>query len=120
MISTMDNNQQNPTSPDSSDTNHASDEILEQGYKMRDEVWQGVGRLDDNVLAHLVNPSFMGMPTWPDLRQSYKVVHLDNGHTIIATDGLSDPFMKDHPYYKPNVNGFRLELYIEITEPFDM
>lgn len=113
----MDTNRQNPPADDPS--GRASDDILQQSYKVRDEAWRSVGRLDDTVLAHLINPSFMGMPTWPDLRQSYKIVHLDNGHTIIATDGLSDPFAKDHPLYKPDVNGFGLELYIEITEPFD-
>ena len=108
--------------PDMSPPNlegHASGTILQQGYEARDNIWKKVGRLDDYVLAHLMNPALQGMPEWPDLRQSYKVVHLGNGHTIIATDGLSDPFMKDHQFYKPNVNGFGLELYIEITEPFD-
>jgi hypothetical protein len=99
---------------------HATEAILRRGYEARDNVWNQVGKLDTQVLAHIINPAFQGMPEWPDLRQSYKIVHLENGHTIIATNGLSDPFMSDHKFYKPDVNGFGLELYIEITEPFDM
>jgi hypothetical protein len=105
---------------DDQNTNHSSDEILQQGYDVRDKAWKEIGTLDSFVLAHIINPGLTGMPQWPDLRQSYKVVHLANGHTIIATDGLSDPFMKDHPFYKPDKNGFGVELFIEITEPFDM
>lgn len=62
----------------------------------------------------------MGEPEWPNFRRAFKLIHLDNVHTIIATDGLSDPFMKDHAFYESNKNGFGLELYIEITEKADV
>lgn len=96
------------------------DELRQQTYKARSEAWKAVGTLDDQALTFMINPAFAGMPKWPDLRQSYSVVHLENGHTIIATDGLSDPFGAGHTHQDQAKNGFGMELYVEIEEPFDM
>lgn len=74
-----------------------------------DAFWHSVGTLDDDVIAHMVSPSFTGGPHWPTPRQAYRVVR--RGDTILlATDGLSDPERDGDP------NGFGIELFIETAD----
>ncbi|MNN24047.1 hypothetical protein D3C81_1374610 [compost metagenome] len=76
-------------------------------YKARDSYWESIGRIEDDVLAPIINPAFQGYPQWPDLRQAYKVIRTTNS-IIIATDGLSDDFEDEE-----TGNGFGIELYVE-------
>lgn len=73
----------------------------------RRAMWSKVGVVDDDVVAHLINPAFMGGPRWPALRQAFLKVTLPNGLAILATDGLSDPY-DDVP--EPNV-GLGIEVF---------
>lgn len=86
----------------------ATDEFLEQTYSARDQFVNGLGSADPDVLAPLINPSFMGGPMWPDLRQAWRVVR-SSGTAIVLSDGLSDPFSDDDD---PNV-GFGIEIVAE-------
>ena len=55
--------------------------------------WNTVGQVDSDVLAHLINPAFMGGPRWPALRQAFCVVRRPETQTVVlASDGLSDPW----------------------------
>jgi hypothetical protein len=90
------------------------EELLQQTYAARDGYLRRLGEVDPLVLSHLINPSFTGGPRWPDLRQAFRVIR--NGtHTIVVSDGLSDPF-NDQP--EPNV-GFGIEVLCETSDPID-
>lgn len=67
------------------------DQLLQETYEARERYLKQMGELDDPLLAPIVNPTELGGPRWPALRQSWRVVR--NGRrTIIVSDGLSDPF----------------------------
>ncbi len=76
--------------------------------------WAGWGELEPDVLGHLINPTFMGGPRWPAMRQAFRVARRA-GLTLVASDGLSDPF--DEPGEGGQTNGFELEVYAISSEP---
>lgn len=84
-------------------------QLLLESYAARDTVWQSVGKPHKDVLSFLINPSFMGAPRWPALRQAFRRIDRKNT-VIVASDGLSDPFDDEDP---PSVNGFRVEVFAE-------
>ncbi|SHM00617.1 suppressor of fused domain protein [Chitinophaga sp. CF418] len=92
------------------------EEHFENSCKLRNEYWEAIGKLDPDVIAHLINPSFMGGPTWPSVRQAFATIRLQE-HTIIASDGLSDPYedMESNTTNAP-YNGFGLEVYVLAEE----
>jgi hypothetical protein len=90
----------------------ADEALLQATYEARDRFVSGLGNVNPNVLAPLMNPSFMGGPRWPDLRQAWRVVR-SGANTIVISDGLSDPF-SDEP--APNA-GFGLEVLAETPDP---
>lgn len=83
------------------------DALAEATGRARDAAWSTYGALDADVLAHLINPTFMGGPRWPALRQAFRVARGPLG-TLVASDGLADPFddVAEH-----TVNGLELEVY---------
>jgi hypothetical protein len=89
--------------------------VLEQGYVMRDNYWSTIGKLDDDVIAPIINPGLVGLPMWPNLRQSIRLIHLSDGKSLLTTDGLSDPFNEQH-HYRSGKQGFELEFYIITDE----
>jgi hypothetical protein len=90
----------------------ADEALLQATYKARDKFVNGLGVANPDVLAPLINPSFMGGPMWPDLRQAWRVVRRGS-NTIVISDGLSDPF-SDEP--GPSA-GFGLEVLAETADP---
>jgi hypothetical protein len=86
---------------------------LEQGCDARAAVLSRLGALDTDVLAPLMNPTFMGGPKWPSLRQSWRVVRRP-ASTILVSDGLSDPFEDEGIPL-----GFRVEVCAEAPELFE-
>nr|WP_281422457.1 suppressor of fused domain protein [Aquimarina litoralis] len=59
----------------------------------------------------MINPSFLGGPRWPSLRQAHIGIKTANG-TVIATDGLSDPYDDfDTNEENQGYNGIGIELY---------
>jgi hypothetical protein len=93
-----------PASPPEPDT-------LQLSAQRRDAFWAKVGSVENDVLAHLISPSFMGGPAWPTTRQAYRVVRRADGSVVIATDGMSDPFDDGG-----DTNGFNLELFVESSD----
>lgn len=89
----------------------ADEAFLQATYMARDNFVKSLGVVNPDVLAPLINPSFMGGPSWPDLRQAWRVVRR-GPNTILVSDGLSDPF-SDEP--EPNA-GFGLEVLAETND----
>jgi hypothetical protein len=90
-----------------------------ESIKIRQNFWNNIGSLHKDVLSHLINPTFMGGPSWPSTRQAFVVIDTPQG-TIIASDGLSDPYSDfdtnpDNQAY----NGIGCEFYIECDEKID-
>jgi hypothetical protein len=85
-----------------------AEELLTASFDRRSEAWASWGTLDPDVLAHLINPTFMGGPRWPGLRQSFRVARRPDA-LLVASDGLSDPFDEDEG--PSGVNGLGLECY---------
>jgi hypothetical protein len=90
----------------------ADEAFLQATCEARDRFVSSLGVVNPDVLAPLINPSFMGGPMWPDLRQAWRVVRRGS-NTIVLSDGLSDPF-SDEP--EPNA-GFGVEVLAETTDP---
>jgi hypothetical protein len=90
----------------------ADEALLQEIYAARDKFVSSLGAVNPDVLAPLINPSFMGGPMWPDLRQAWRVVRRGS-NTIIISEGLSDPF-SDEP--QPSA-GFGLEVLAETSDP---
>lgn len=90
----------------------ADEAFLQATYEARDEFVNSLGAAAPDVIAPLINPSFMGGPRWPDLRQAWRVIRR-GANTIVVSDGLSDPF-SDEP--EPNA-GFGIEVLAETADP---
>lgn len=85
----------------------AFERMLAAASEARAAAYARLGTLDDDVLMPLVNPAFMGGPAWPAFRQAWRVVRRP-GSTLVASDGLSDPFEDDQTPL-----GFRVEVCAE-------
>jgi hypothetical protein len=91
------------------------DAVLQATHDRLDAYWAGIGSAEPDVLTHLISPSFMGGPHWPTTRQAYRVIRRGSS-TILATDGMSDPFDDG----EDTGNGFEMELFIETADlPLD-
>ena len=93
-----------------------ADGVLEASFERRAEAWARWGALEDDVLAHLINPSLMGGPRWPAMRQAFRVARREPA-VLVASDGLSDPF--DDDTGPDNLNGFGLEIFAISADPID-
>lgn len=85
--------------------------MLIAGSDARAQVYAALGELDSDVIGSLINPTFMGGPRWPSLRQGWRVIRREHS-TIVASDGLSDPFDDDGTPL-----GFQVEVYAEAPGP---
>lgn len=88
----------------------AGAQMLATACAARDAFYASLGTPDADVLAPLLNPSFMGGPRWPSLRQAWRVIRRPDS-IIIASDGLSDPFEDDDDIFEPL--GHLLEVCVE-------
>lgn len=89
------------------------EETLGESAEERAQTWSKWGKVEDDVLSHLINPTLRGGPRWPAMRQAFRVVRRD-GAVLVASDGLSDPF--DEGKGEPGINGFGLEFYAISSE----
>jgi hypothetical protein len=89
------------------------DALIGETSKVLEAAWSGWGELAPHVLGHLINPTFMGGPRWPAMRQAFRIARKGE-LTLVASDGLSDPFDDEGA---PKVNGFGLEVYAMTREP---
>ena len=94
------------------------EQILQDSYTARDTACAQFGEADPNVLSHIINPSFMGGPSWPDLRQAWRTYRKD-GRTIVVSDGLCDPFPKDEDEDGYEEQGLGIEVYAETSDPIE-
>ena len=92
------------------------DKLIELTSATRDAALASWGELDPMVLTHLMNPTFMGGPKWPALRQAWHVVRRP-GATLLASDGLADPF--DDEDGDEERNGFELEVFAITKDPLE-
>lgn len=88
------------------------DPRIAEGYVRMKAAWDEVGPSDADVITYMINPQFQGKPAWPNTRQAYRVVR-PPGSLIIASDGLSDPFVGTD---MADTQGFGCEVYIEAPE----
>lgn len=91
-----------------------SDELTTRTSSVRDAAWSAWGTVDDDVLAHLINPMFMGGPAWPNIRQAFRVARRPR-EILLASDGLADPF---HDRSAAG-NGFGHEFYAVTSDPLE-
>jgi hypothetical protein len=90
-----------------------------ESIERRNEFWKEIGTIHQDVISHLINPAFMGGPKWPSLRQAFIVINTKEG-TIIASDGLSDPYDDfDTNLDNQSYNGIGCEFYIECNEKIE-
>ncbi len=86
------------------------DPRIAEGHARLDRFWAGVGAVEPDVLSYIINPQFQGAPAWPNMRQAYRVVRRD-GSLILASDGLSDPFVGTN---MSDCSGFDVEVLVEL------
>lgn len=89
-------------------------EHFNTSQELRNQYWSSIGQLDPDVLSFLINPSLTGGPAWPATRQSFVLVR-SNHSSIIASNGLSDPFQDRQP---SDNNGFKIEFFLETSDQF--
>lgn len=92
------------------------EEHFDKSAEIRNEFWSKIGTVHPDVVTHIINPAFMGGPAWPSIRQAFLKIDTPTG-TIIATDGLSDPYSDfDENPDNQKYNGIGCEFYIECDE----
>lgn len=80
-------------------------------FNARSQMWSNIGTVDEDIIAYVISPEFLGAPAWPTTRQAFRKVRTA-GSLIIASDGLSDLFA-DTDSAKP---GFGCEVFIECPD----
>ena len=85
-----------------------SEERLQATFTARETFFRTLGTMGTDVWSPLINPTFMGGPSWPALRQGWRDTHRGR-NTLIVSDGLSDPFDDQQ---EPNI-GFGVEILAE-------
>lgn len=88
--------------------------LFDETCKARDRLYSSMGTVEPDVIAHAINPAFMGGPAWPALRQAFSIIHRGD-NTIVVSNGLSDPF---DDVEEAN-SGFGIEIYAETKEPIE-
>ncbi|MFY2561714.1 imm11 family protein [Corallococcus terminator] len=98
-------------SPEERARNHQLMALADQADAARQVFWRTLGKLDEEVIIPIVVGG-----NWPARRQMWRVIHRENGRTLLVTHGLSDFFFVDGVDPEPSV-GFGLELALETNEP---
>lgn len=89
----------------------AFDGALTESIRARWTFWAEHGDLAPDLISPQVNPIYKNVPAWPSDRLAFLTLERDDS-TILATDGLSDPF---DDLNKGN-QGFGVEFFIDIAE----
>ena len=78
---------------DQEDEDLPNEDLCQATYAARAACWKAIGQLDTDVLGHVINPTFMGGPKWPALRQAFAIIRRPETQTVVlASDGLADPW----------------------------
>lgn len=91
-----------------------SESLFDTTCNARDKLYSSFGRVEPDVIAHAINPAFMGGPAWPALRQAFSIIHRAKS-TMVISNGLADPF--DDTEEKNS--GFGIEIYGETKEAME-
>jgi hypothetical protein len=86
----------------------ATEKLADATHQVMKRTWSSWGALETDVIAHAINPSLMGGPRWPGMRQAYRVAH-SKDLVLIASDGLADPY--DPGEGPEDTNGLGLEMF---------
>ncbi len=86
------------------------EDLLRATREAREAAWRSLGMVREDVLKPLVNPSLMGGPKWPSLRQAWREIRRDDRIALVS-DGLSDPDEDGGAQ-----NGFGLEFILETSD----
>ena len=90
------------------------DNLYEATCSAREKLYSSIGEVEPDVIAHIINPAFMGGPAWPALRQAFSVIHRE-GSTLVISNGLADPFDD----VEEKNSGFEIEVFAETKEPIE-
>ncbi|MDH5178082.1 MAG: hypothetical protein OEZ39_16375 [Gammaproteobacteria bacterium] len=66
------------------------DNLYEATCNARDRLYSSFGNVEPDVIAHAINPAFMGGPAWPSLRHAFSIIRRGDS-TLIVSNGLADP-----------------------------
>ncbi|RFA30971.1 hypothetical protein CAI21_03070 [Alkalilimnicola ehrlichii] len=91
-----------------------SESLFDTTCNARDTLYASIGEVEPDVIAHIINPAFMGGPAWPTLRQAFSIIHRGES-TIVISNGLADPFDD----VEEQNSGFGIEVYAETKEPIE-
>lgn len=91
-----------------------SKSIFDITCNTRDKIYSSFGKVEPDVIAHVINPAFMGGPAWPALRQAFSIIHREKG-TIVISNGLADPFDD----MEEKNSGFGIEIYAETKDQIE-
>jgi hypothetical protein len=80
------------------------------GKAQRKTYWARKGTIEPNSISYRVNPETLGAPPWPSIRQTFVIVRTADS-LIIASDGLSDPFIGTDNH---RTNGYGIEVFLEM------
>ena len=86
------------------------DPRIAEGRALRLRHWQRLGELEEAPLTYIGDPTLHGAPAWPAGRQCYQILRR-TGSLIVATDGLSDPFVATRATEE---SGYGVEIFVEI------
>ena len=92
------------------------DPRIADGHAVLQRFWSGIGQPDPALLTTGTAPELSGPLSWPGLREAYRVVRREGG-LILATDGLSDPFVGKNI---EDESGFGVELFLDLPGAQDM
>ena len=68
------------------------DELLDRTLRARADAWKQLGKTHPINTSYLKAPASNERQKWPANRQAYQMIERPGGSTILASDGLSDPF----------------------------
>ncbi len=89
----------------------AFDGALTESIRARWTYWSKLGDLAPDLIAPQVNAIYKNVPAWPSDRLAFLTIERD-ASTVLATDGLSDPFED----INGGNQGFRVEFFMDIAE----
>lgn len=87
----------------------ADDPRIAEGRELRLRHWKRIGRPDRELVACVADPGPAAAAGWPAARQAYHIVRRHDS-LILATDGLSDPFVGK----AAGDSGYGVEAFIEL------